>query len=140
MHIDLHVILQTPPANFTYALQKGSGSNYTVDQVQHSAGKDLYFDLTIEVKGDDDLPDFKGPYVQGPKGGRFFYLGLGQYAGDHSQSGGRVKVPLTGITRAQVTEAQQTGAVLLTTIQGTAKNGGPAYATPKPFAGWQAKV
>lgn len=137
MHIRLHVILQSPPPNLTYALQNGSGNNYKVEQVQHSAGHDLYFDLTVEVKGDDDLPDFKGPYVQGAKGSRFFYLDIGMYAGKHDQWGGRIKVPLTGITRTQVTEAQKEGVVLTVKLAGTDKKGNPACATPKPFAGWQ---
>ncbi|RWY50067.1 DUF5990 family protein [Mucilaginibacter gilvus] len=136
--ITLHITLQKPPGNLTYSLQKGSGSRYEPVQVQPSAGNDLYFNLTIEIKGDpqtQELPDFRGPFVQGPVGGRFIYLDIGSYAGGGGWSG-RLKIPLTGITWNQLT----TTAELETTVPGTGKNGMPACATVKPFGGWTVKT
>jgi hypothetical protein len=136
--ITLHITLEKPPVSLTYSLQKGSGAKYEPVQVQPSKGEDLRFNLTVEVKGTpetQDLPDFRGPFVQGPAGGRFIYLDIGSYAGGSGWSG-RLKIPLTGITWDQVS----TGAALQTTVPGTAKNGMPNCATVKPFAGWAAKA
>jgi hypothetical protein len=144
MQLTLHITLKTPPANITYALQKGSGSKFEVLQVQKSTGSDLYFELTADIKGDKEtteLPDFKGPFVQGPAQGRFIYLGIGSYAGDNSFGGGRIKIPLTGITWQTVVQANANPKPMLeTTVPGTAKNGGPTYATVKPFDGWKLKA
>lgn len=140
MHLVFHITLKTPPAGILYALQKGSGSNYNVEQAQHSTGADLNFEVPIEIKGSQstsEVPDFKGPYVHGPLGGRFIYLDIGNYAGgDSVLASGRIKVPLTGITWDMLNGAS----TLETTVAGTGKNGGPAYATPKPFAGWKSKL
>ncbi|OOQ60773.1 DUF5990 family protein [Mucilaginibacter pedocola] len=133
--IELHITLQKPPANLVYSLQKGSGANYEPVQVQPSTGEDLYFTLEIEIKGSPatlETPDFRGPYVQGPVGGRFIYLDIGSYAGGGGWSG-RLKIPLTGISWQQVEAGQQ----LRSTVPGTGKNGMPNCATVKPFEGWK---
>jgi len=80
MNVSLRIILEKPPANIVFALQKGSGNNYETVQVQTANGGDLIFDFTVEIKGGkekDELPDFSGPFVQGPKMGRFIYLDIG---------------------------------------------------------------
>jgi len=84
MEINLHLILTDPPAGVTWGLQKGSGAIYQTIQVQQSTADDLHFKFSIELKGDkqkDALPGFKGPFVQGPKLGNFFYIDIGTYAG-----------------------------------------------------------
>jgi hypothetical protein len=136
MTIALQIILEKPPVHITYALQKGSGSNYVPVQIQLSDGNDLYFDFTVEVKGEPGeqvLPDFKGPFVQGPLGGRFIYLDIGSYASGSGWSG-RLKIPLRDITWVMV------GQSLQTTVPGTGKNGMPNCATVKPFGGWWPKA
>lgn len=139
MHIICHITLKTPPAGILYALQKGSGSSYHVEQAQQSTGGDLHFEVPVEIKGSkitNESPDFKGPYVHGPLGGRFVYFDIGNYAGgDGVLASGRIKVPLSGISWDMLDKA-----ALETTVPGTGKNGGPAYATPKPFAGWKVKA
>jgi hypothetical protein len=132
--IALQITLEKPPLNTVYSLQKGSGSNYEPVQVQKSQGGDLQFSFSIEIKGTPQTlatPDFRGPFVQGPVGGRFIYLDIGSYAGGGGWSG-RLKIPLTGITWEQV----ESGKELTTTVPGTGKNGMPNCATVKPFAGW----
>jgi len=94
MNVSLRIILEKPPANIVFALQKGSGNNYQVVQVQTANGGDLIFDFSVEIKGDkgkDELPDFRGPFVHGPKMGRFIYVDIGTYA-KHAGSpvGGRI--------------------------------------------------
>lgn len=135
--ITLHITLEKPPLNLTYSLQKGSGSNYDPVQVQASIGDNLYFQLSVEIKGapeTHEVPDFRGPFVQGPVGGRFIYLDIGSYAGGGGWSG-RLKIPLTGITWPQVAAGEK----LQTTVPGTGKNGMPNCATVKPFDGWAVK-
>ena len=141
MQVPVQIVLQQPPAQVVYALQKGSGPQYDTEQKQTSAlNSNLIFSFGIEVKGDekaDAQPDFKGPYVQGPKNERFIYVNIGTYAG-HAQSewGRRLKVPLRDINWAMVNNAVADN-VLQTIVPGTAKDGTPNCATVKPFDGWR---
>ncbi len=141
MHLTLRIALISPPAQLTYALQKGSGSNYESVQVQNSSGNDLNFELSIEIKGDkktNELPDFRGPFVQGPLLGRFFYIDIGGYAGATDYWSGRLKIPLTGITWRMIEAANtRSESALETSVPGTKKNGMPNCATVKPFDGWK---
>jgi hypothetical protein len=83
MEITLRVILQRPTAGVDFALQKGKGSKYETVQKQRSAlNKDLKFEFPVTVKtAKDGEPDFSGPYVQGARGDRYFYIDIGTYAG-----------------------------------------------------------
>jgi len=83
-------------------------------------------------------PDFFGPFVQGPPQERFVYLDMGGYAGqDEAPLNGRLKIPLSGITKNWM-EQQNFEAVLQTTISGrNAKNNGSQSGTVKPFNGWK---
>lgn len=141
MYLQFHITLQTPPANLTYALQKGSGSKYEMEQAQHSDGSNLHFNLAAEVKGTPQthlIPDFKGPFVQGPLGGRFIYLDIGTYAGAANQWSGRLKIPLYSISWDTIDAVlANPAATLKTTVAGTGKNGTPNCATVKPFEGWR---
>ena|SRR5665213_3198108 len=143
MNIALHIILEKPPANVVFGLQRGSGNNYQTVQVQTANGGNLIFDFTVELKGDkgkDELPDFKGLFVQGPKMDRFIYLDIGSYAKQAELPVcGRMKIPLTGITWETVNQLAETIG-LQTRVPGTGKNGGPNYATVKPFIGWTLKA
>lgn len=144
MDLSLDIILQSPPAGIDFALQKGSGNQYQPMHVQRSAGGDLYFNLTATVKGDqtnDPLPDFKGPFIHGPLGGRFIYIDIGTAAGQDSPWTRRLKIPLTGITWKLIGElSNHPGSSLWAAVPGTAKDGGPNCATVKPFDGWKMKV
>ena len=137
--ISLHILLQMPPPGVDYGLQKGSGSQFVIEQKQQSAKKDLLFTLTVGLKqGKDGLPDFSGPFVQGPVGGRFIYINIGTYAGvTDSAWGRRLKIPLRDITEVMVQQATRPGYVLQTLVAGTGKDGTPSCATPKPFEGWK---
>lgn len=140
MNLKLRIILQTPPPNVHFGLQKGSGNDYQTEQIQRSTVGDLYFNLAIEVKGDpqkDELPGFKGPYVQGPAGGKFLYIDIGTYAGRVDAWSRRLKIPLSGITWKMIDEMDSDSEnILETCVPGTAKDGSPTCATVKPFAGW----
>jgi len=139
VEISCHIILQSPPPGTDFGLQKGSGSVYETVQTQRSVKGDLHFHCPIRIKKDKSgQPDFFGPFAQGVNGQRFIYIDIGTYAG-HAASlwGRRLKIPLTGITWDMIGRLQQKpGAVLTTSVPGTAKDGTPTCATVKPFGGW----
>ncbi len=142
-NLTLHIVLQNPPADYDYGLQKGSGAKYQTVQTQRSVAKDLHFRLDIEVKGDnqkDTQPGFAGKFVQGSPPNKFLYIDIGAYAGQAGAFGGRLKIPLTGITWGMVEEMRADSTLALETcVPGTGKNGSPNCATVNPFAGWKLK-
>jgi hypothetical protein len=120
-------------------LQKGRGSGYETIQTQRSEAQDLHFEFTVGVRDSpkDGLPDFLGPFVQGPAGDRFVYIDIGTYAGQTDTGWSRrLKIPLRGITWEMVAQAESSGAALETRVPGTGRDGGPNCATVKPFGGW----
>ncbi|HEY2582347.1 MAG TPA: DUF5990 family protein [Mucilaginibacter sp.] len=142
MSLTLHIVLEKPPADIDFGLQKGSGNNYETVQIQYSKAEDLRFVLTAEVKGDrqkDQSPDFKGPFVQGAAMDRFIYIDIGTYAGEtDSLFGRRLKIPLIGISWEMVDQlTKDSKAMLQTHVPGTGKDGTPNCATVKPFGGWK---
>lgn len=123
----LRIVLEQPPAGVDFGLQEGHGSNYQVVAKQRSSGGDLEFEFTVNVKPGptDDLPNFAGPFVQGPPGERFVYINIGANAGQiNSAWSRRLKIPLSGITWAML----RAGKVLVARIPGTGKDGGPSCA------------
>lgn len=140
----LHIILEKPPSDVDFALQKGKGSNYETIQKQRSNTQDLHFEFTVNVKGDkhnDALPDFLGVFVQGPSYERFIYIDIGASAGQKdSVWSRRLKIPLKGISW-EIIDQMLTNAnlILEACVPGTGKDGTPNCATVKPFDGWHLK-
>lgn len=122
------MIIQPPPG-IDFGVQKGRGSSYETVQTQRSTGTDLTFEIEPTIKSSDDGIDFAGPFVHGPRGGRFVYIDIGASAG---QAGTfirrRMKIPLAGIT----SEMTGSGRVIEARVGGTGKDGTPACATVKP--------
>jgi Family of unknown function (DUF5990) len=131
------IVVLGPPPGVDYGLQKGHGSKYETVQTERSNGDDLRFAFTIGVKaGGKGAPDFGGPFVQGPRGGRFIYIDIGTYAGQTGTPWSRrLKIPLTGITRQAIDRVVR-GGVLETRVPGSGRDGSPTCATAKPFVGW----
>ena len=138
--IELRILLQAPPAGVLFGFQQGKGSSYHIIQKQLSNGGMLVFDCTITSIVKEGSIDFKGELVQGKRGERFIYIAIGTMAGQVNAAWSRrLKIPLNGITIEMIEVANKSMKVALeTTIAGTAKDGGPTCATPKPFMGWQA--
>ena len=133
-------MLEGPPADVDYGLQKGRGSIYETVQTQRSDGGDLRFEFDAEIKASGAATDFRGPFVQGPAGGRFVYLDIGAYAGQTGTPWSRrMKVPLGGITADMIRHAAR-GAVLEASVPGTGRDGTPACASVKDFTGWKVKA
>ncbi len=137
--LTLRIILERPPVDVIFGLQKGSGNDYETIQVQRSGDNDLEFEFPITVKlNKEGQPNFLGPFVQGLVSQRFVYIGIGTYAG-HKESiwGRRLKVPLTGISLATIREiSSDNNKILEARVPGTGKDNGPNCATVKPFTGW----
>lgn len=138
--LTLRIVLEKPPAGVTFGLQKGRGSDCETIQKQRSQTKDLCFELTLGVKAGrkDAMPDFAGPFVQGPAGERFVYLDIGTYAGQKDTCWSRrLKIPLNGITWDMIDRVNKSRSVLEARVPGSGKDGGPNCATVKPFDGWK---
>ena len=142
MEISLSINLLKPPANTVYGLQKGSGNNYETIQKQEGKGNNLEFNCTARVENLNSkkgIPNFLGPFVQGPKGGRFIYIDIGTYAGQvDSPWSRRLKIPLTGIGWNDLERIEKNpGSAFQTSVPGVGRDGGPNCATVKPFEGWK---
>lgn len=134
--ITLRITAIEPPAGVVFSLQRGQDE--IVSPVR-SDGSDLTFEAPARVRDDGSggEPNFLGPFVSGPKGGRFVYIRVGQSAGDHfSPWSRRVKIPLGGITWEQVREAASAKQPISATYAGTAKDGTPACATVPLLRAW----
>ena len=139
--LKLHIVLQKPPAGVDFGVQKGAGSKYETVQTQRSDGRDLLFEVSVQIKGDPQKrpdPLFVGPFAQGRSPDQFLYIDIGELAG---QVGGwcrRLKIPFSGITWDILSlVAGDRDAFLETHVPGTGKDGGPNCATVKPFSGWK---
>lgn len=87
-------------------------------------------------------PVFLGPFAFGPPTARFLYVTWSAVRPAEPGAGRamfrRAKVPLGGITWAQVQEAsERAGAVLEATVPGVARDGGPVCASVPPREGWR---
>jgi hypothetical protein len=151
--LPLRIVLEKPPADVDFGLQKGRGSNYETIQKQRFKGKDLSFEFTVRVKdgrkpenprghplgGREPAPNFLGSFVQGPPAERFIYIDIGTLAGQTETCWSRrLKIPLRGITWDMIDRVTADSESLLETrLPGTGKDGGPTCATVKPFPGWK---
>jgi hypothetical protein len=137
--LTLKIILENPPGDVDFGLQKGSGNKYETIQIQRSSNKNLEFEFSITVKlNKDGLPHFLGVFVQGPINQRFIYIDIGTYAGQKDTSWSRrLKIPLTGINLDTIKEmSTDSNKILEAKVPGTGRDNGPNCATVKPFAGW----
>jgi hypothetical protein len=136
--VRFRIVLETPPAGVDYGLQKGKGSVNEIVQTQRSTGGDLEFEFTAESRVSGTAADFRGPFVQGPAGGRFVYIGIGTYAGQTGTPWSRrLKVPLTSVSADMIRRASRPGSLLEAFVPGTGGDGTPACASVKDFAGWK---
>ena len=128
--LNLRIILERPPAGVDFGLQKGGGNKYETVQTVTSNTGDLHFEFSVRVRqGKDGLPNFLGPFVQGPAQARFVYLDIGTCAGQtNTLWSRRLKIPLTGITWELIARAAKilsSAARLEAQVAGTGKDGGP---------------
>lgn len=111
------------------AVQRGKE---VVDITPARAGQ-ADFRLTLRLSDRNRVPNFLGPYAQGPAEERFFYLSWG--TGDSSATFGmfrRLKVHLSKLTWAQIKAAAKRQAPLRVRIKMTDRCGGPLCASAWP--------
>ena len=134
LDLGLTIVLADPPGGYAFCLQRGRGGKAErMDYVEAAEG-DISFDLTVALRQgkQPDLPDFGGPFVQGPPGGRFFYLCVGRcslIAEPHWV--GRVKVPLGSITWPLARQATSGGGRLEARYAASRPDGGAVLASVK---------
>jgi hypothetical protein len=133
------IVLETPPAGVDYGLQKGRGSMFETVQTQRSDGRNLQFEFSAQARASGSATDFRGPFIQGPAGGRFVYIDIGAFAGQNDTPWSRrLKIPLTGITPDMIRRASADGSAHLEAcVAGTGRDGSPACASVKDFDGWK---
>jgi len=135
-----------PPASWdAYSrVEAGLQRGEEIVQRQSPAGNSLEFAGELRVKDTGGAarrraPVFLGPDTHGPATGRFLYIAwTGEANGVHARFR-RLKVPLDGITWALIDAvAADDTAVLVATVAGRDRRGGPASATvPLLDGGWQ---
>jgi len=112
-----------------------------VEQQVRGDATDIRFTCHLDVIDKDDGDprgdiDFRGPYVQGPRGHRFLYLSWGVVHGDGPHGFHmfrRAKLMLDRIPAPVLTVARDTG-WLSATVHLTGGDGGPLCAAVKPGA------
>ena len=130
----LKIVLVGPPADYAFCLQQGKGAKAERLDYAEADDDDIAFDLTVTLRQgkEPDMPDFGGPFVQGPPGGRFFYLCVGRcsvVAEPHWT--GRVKVPLHSITWPLARQAKRGGGRLEARYTASRPDGRPVLASVK---------
>lgn len=134
----LKIVLARPPSGYAFCLQRGKGAKAERLDYVEADDDDITFELTVTVRQgkQPDMPDFGGPFVQGPPGTRFFYLCVGRCsmtAEPHWT--GRVKVPLNAITWPLARQATTGGARLEARYTASRPDGRPVLASVKLLGG-----
>jgi hypothetical protein len=88
------------------------------------------FHATIDLTGDGDATDYRGPFVHGPKGDRFLYLAW--VAIRDGSMVARIKLKLADIDPALLVRAAESGAVITGRVQLVNSQGKPASGTVRP--------
>ena len=135
--LTLRITVTNPPRGVLFRLQRGAKELTPPAKALQEA---LTFEFPVRVgRRPDGMPNFLGPYTQGPPAGRFVYINSGTYAGQTGTAWARrAKVPLAGITRDLIDRALSESAVVEIEIPGTGRDGGPSCGTIRlPQSAWR---
>jgi Family of unknown function (DUF5990) len=139
--LPIRLVLVDPPSHVDFGIQRGRGAHYEPMFVQQRKRGDVSFDFSLTAADNrtDGLPNFLGPFVQGPPSKRFVYIDVGTYAGQKdTQWARRMIVPLGGITWTLIDKVlRKSGQRLSARVPGTGKDGGPNCATVHLLGDWQ---
>lgn len=125
VEIAMRIIIDRPVPGVWHSLQSRDGA--PLDPKRSADGDPLAFDFAVRV---GPGPKFFGDQVR-PEGAsrRFFYVRVGQAAGDHASPWSRrMKVDIHDIDPALLVRASR-GGIIVTTVCGTAEDSSPACAT-----------
>jgi hypothetical protein len=133
----LRINVINSPAGVTLRMQRGRDALVEPSKATKTV---TTFDFEVRVgTRAGGLPNFLGEFTQGPPAARFVYVNSGQAAGQAvTPWSRRAKIPLAGITPAQIDKATRTNAVLVADYEGTGRDGGPTCATVRlDGGGWR---
>jgi hypothetical protein len=79
-----------------------------------------WFEFTVQLRetAARAQPDFGGPFVHGPRDGRFVYLSWKRVDGGPAPWIQRIKIPLSSITREHLRELSDKDGILQTDVSG----------------------
>lgn len=139
--LPIRLVIVEPPPGVDFGIQHGSGAHYETRFVQQAKQGDVIFDFSLSIADNrkDGLPNFKGPFAQGPPASRFIYVDVGTYAGQKDTPWARrIKVSLQGITWELIRRVtSKPGNSLMGRIPGTGKDSGPSCAMVQLLGHWQ---
>lgn len=128
--IPFRIIVTDPLFGVEMKIQKGRDE--LIDPVTDSRSRKLFeFSLLADV--DTSVPNFLGPFAQGPKDARFIYLNSGTSAGQFGSCWTRrAKLSLMSISKELVESVLRSpGARFEAEIPGISRDGGPICASVK---------
>lgn len=137
--VRFRIVVEKPVPGVELRLQRGRDE---LIEPKARTAKSATFEFTLDVvTKPGGAMTLRGAEAQGPPAERFVYINAGTYAGDaNSPWGRRAKVPLKSVTQALITKALASSrSVIVGSIAGTAKDGGPAAATVPLLDGWSVK-
>ena len=106
--VRLCIVCEAPPtANADQPVEFGlqdNRQNLHTGIAQPDGSLRFMCEASVKASRAGDVPDFGGPFVRGPSGARFLYLSLRHPGGAWIR---RLKVPLAGITWAQIVDANR---------------------------------
>ena len=135
--VTLRLVLLSPLSDVLYCLEDDQGRFVSTTK---STGHDIVFDFPALVKPNrrSKKPNFTGPFSRGTPAKRFFYINIGQSAGQKDSPWQRrakvwisgwpkyVQPPPAEITWPMVHQvAAETSKVLMTEYRGPADDGSP---------------
>ncbi len=128
--VPFRIIVDSPLDGVEMKVQKGRDD--LIEPTRSSKDAKVY-DLLVRVDLGQPLPNFLGPFAQGPKSARFIYLNSGTCAGQADTCWSRrAKLSLMAISREAVEEILASSELRLeTTLNGTGRDGGPICASVK---------
>jgi hypothetical protein len=128
--VPFRIIVTEPLPGVEMKVQKGKSELLEPAKKTEAA---IIFNFPLLVDLGSEVPNFLGPFAQGPKDARFIYVNSGTHAG-HRQThwSRRAKLSLMSITTDTV-EAVLTspGSMIEAIINGVGRDGGPVCASVK---------
>jgi hypothetical protein len=133
--------IRVPSACAGEAVYLGIQSGREVRDIVSGAEGKATFGPEFRLSDADGSPNFLGPFAQGPRGERFFYLSWGRGAtGSDFQMFRRLKVHLSHITWKDLAATARRGEPLRVTIDLTDDRGQPRCASVRadhPAVQWK---
>ena len=137
--IPMRIVVVSPPVGVNFSLE----NNGNLVSVTQSTGEDITFDFDAVVKPQRNtgVPNFTGTFARGTTSKRFFYVNIGELAGQADcEWERRAKIWIsTGYPKSLIQEevtwqmvkavSENPSKVLMARYMGTDKDGGPSCAT-----------